>query len=68
VQLFSSELERVDDWIERQGNVTCLNVDYNAMVQDPSSQLATIMAFLDGGLNMEAMAAIVEPKLYRQRQ
>ncbi len=67
-QLFAQHLEQVYAWMNSQQNVVYLDVDYNAIVQSPQPQLAQIEAFLDFDLDVEAMAAVVDPELYRQRR
>jgi hypothetical protein len=45
-----------------------LDVDYNDMVNDPLPQIEAIDRLLGGGLDKEAMAAVVQPELYRNRK
>ena len=67
VALFSGELRRIDRWLTAQPHFTVLNVDYNAMIDNPLVQVTAINQFLDGGLDTRRMARVVEPTLYRQR-
>ncbi len=66
-ELFEKHLEKVYTWMNQQSNVTYLNVSYNAMLQDPRPFLRDIVAFLGRDLDVDAMAAVVDPSLYRQR-
>jgi hypothetical protein len=42
-------------------------VEHGEMIAGPLQQAARINQFLDHRLDMEAMAQIVDPSLYRQR-
>jgi hypothetical protein len=44
-----------------------LFVSYNRMIGDPAGQTSRVAGFLGGGLSAAAMAAAVDPSLYRQR-
>jgi len=54
-RLFTQHLGRVFAWMDEQPRLTYLEVDYNAMVAHPAPQVA-------------AIAAAVEPGLWRQRE
>ncbi|RME06234.1 MAG: sulfotransferase family protein [Anaerolineae bacterium] len=66
--LFQKHLKQVDAWMKDQPNVHYLNVDYNAMLRDPWPQIKSINRFLGGRLDEQAMAAVIDPQLYRQRR
>ncbi len=65
--LFQKHLQQVEAWMQAQSNLQYLDVDYNAMIRDPWPQIKVINRFLGGELDEEAMAAVVDPQLYRQR-
>ena len=44
-----------------------LDVDYNRLLADPCPQVRAVSQFLGGGLDEDAMAAAVDPALYRNR-
>ena len=67
-ELFSQELAKIDRWLDEQPNMTKLDIDYNAMIQNPTPQVEAINHFLDGGLDTAAMNQVVEPALHRQRR
>lgn len=67
-RLFEKHLAQVYDWMRRQDNVRFLDVDYNVMLSGPEAQLAEIRAFLGRPLDLQAMAGVVDPSLYRQRR
>jgi len=65
--LFEAELSRCRQWLARQPHFSVLYVDYRAMIQNPAEQVQRINEFLGGGLDIQAMAASVDPTLYRNR-
>ena len=65
--LFSAELTRCKKWMAEQPNVKVLHVDHRDMITDSLEQARKISEFLDGGLDVNAMAAVVDPDLYRNR-
>ncbi|RUL86201.1 sulfotransferase family protein [Tautonia sociabilis] len=65
--LFRSQLSKFEAWAANQPHLSLLDVDYNRMVSDPIPLLASINDFLGGILDTTAMAAVVEPDLYRNR-
>ena len=44
-----------------------LEVSYNELFSDPSEHIRKIDELLDGTLDTEAMAATIDPALYRNR-
>ena len=66
-ELFLSQLAKVEKWLAGQPNFAVLDVDYNQMHADPESQIAALDQFLGGGLNRDAMRAVLNPALYRNR-
>jgi len=66
--LFQKHVKQVEDWMEKQSNLRHIYVDYNAMLEDPVPQINQINRFLGGELDKTAMAAVVDPELYRQRK
>ena len=66
--LFRSQLSKFDAWALGQSHLTRLDVDYNRMVADPRPSAESVVEFLGGGLDVEAMVAVVEPGLYRNRR
>jgi hypothetical protein len=65
--LFDKHLEKVYAWMDARPNVAYLDVDYNQMLADPRPTLERVNAFLGGRLDVAAMAAVVDPALYRNR-
>lgn len=66
-RLFEKELARANAWIESASNVSCLRVSYRAVVEHPREHAKRIDAFLGGDLDVEAMMAVADRNLYRQK-
>jgi hypothetical protein len=64
---FENQIARFDEWIGRQPNMAVLRVGYSALVADPAGEAAKVNEFLGKMLDMHAMAAAVDPALYRNR-
>jgi hypothetical protein len=65
--LFTTELEKCEKWLAGQDNFKVLYINYRDMIDHPQPQCEKVNGFLDGGLNIEAMAETVDPALYRNR-
>jgi hypothetical protein len=66
-RIFSNQLEKVHEWLDKQPNFTVLSIDYHDIVRNPEDQSRRINEFLDGRLNVAKMAEVVCPSLYRQQ-
>ena len=66
--LFSKHLDHITAWITEQPQFEVIFVSYNEVMRSPIEQLQRINQFLGEGLNVDTMAAVVDPDLYRQRQ
>ncbi len=66
--LFEKHLRDVYRWMENQPDLTYIDVDYNAALQDPEAIAVRVNQFLGGGLDVKAMVDAVDAKLYRQRK
>ena len=60
-------LQKVGTWAETQPNVDVLYVSYNDVLTKPLEHAERVNQFLGGSLDVEAMAAVVDPDLYRNR-
>lgn len=67
IGLFEQQLREFDEWVRKQPNFKILYVSYNEALRDPRPAVTAVNKFLGGDLDVEAMAAVVEPALYRQR-
>ncbi len=65
--LFRSQLADFENWVAEQSNIEMIEVSYNRMLSEPEAEISNVNAFLDGDLDTEAMRAVVEPQLYRNR-
>jgi len=66
-RLFEAHVAQVHGWMDQQPHVTYLDVDYNGVLADPVGCLAQVNDFLELSLDLEAMTAVVDLTLYRQR-
>jgi hypothetical protein len=66
-EIFDAQLAEVERWVALRPRTELLEIDYNALVRDPLPAARRIVAFLDGELDPDDMAAAVLPCLYRQR-
>lgn len=64
---FQLHLDQVADWLKGQQNFSVLYLDYNRILQEPGPEIQRIVQFLDRPLDVNKMAAIIDPGLYRQR-
>jgi hypothetical protein len=60
-------LERLHEWLARQGNMTVLRVSYNDFVERPREQAERVREFLGNSADLEGMVKTVDPSLYRNR-
>lgn len=67
-KIYREHLKQVTAWLSKQTDVEVLYVNYNAMIADPGESVIKVNAFLGGNMNPEAMAAVVEPQLYREKR
>lgn len=65
LEIFAQQLCELDAW-QRAGRVPVLQLDYAAVLKRPSKAAASLSEFLDGGLDVPAMAAAVDPALQHQ--
>jgi Sulfotransferase domain len=66
-QLLTTHIAHVKGWLARQPNFQLLAVDYNSMLGAPQKFVPQINQFLDDRLDPVAMAAVIDPALYRNR-
>ena len=67
VAMFRRQIEKTAQWLDRQANFQSLNVTYGNVIEDPHAEAQRVSDFLQIPLNTTAMAAVVDPSLYRQR-
>lgn len=66
-ELFQAELTRFRHWIRNQKCFSMLSIEYASMIGAPLKTAEEINQFLGGGLDIYAMAAVVDPTLYRNK-
>jgi hypothetical protein len=66
-ELFQDDLWRATYLLKRKPHFEVLELDYTAMVARPLEEVRRINEFLGGRLNVEAMAGVADPQLYRNR-
>ena len=64
---YREHLKAVKYWLPRQPNMRVTYVKYNEMVKSPETLAPAIVNFLELPLNAEAMKAVPNPSLYRNR-
>jgi hypothetical protein len=65
---FENHLVRVKSWLAGRNNMRTHFASYVAILADPHGEAATVNEFLGGELDVAAMAAAVDPALYRNRR
>lgn len=66
--MFEKHLVKIGEWIEAQPNIDVLYIKYNDILAEPGASVATLNAFFGGALEADAMQAVVDKQLYRQRK
>jgi hypothetical protein len=64
---FLEQLKKAVRWQERSSNVDLLRVPYSEALSEPRMQMERVSTFLGGSLDVDAMAAAVDPSLHRQK-
>ncbi len=67
IPAMAAELHVVRDWLARQPGMPVLAVPYAEVVRDPLTWAYEVARFLSAGMDEAAMAAAVDPSLYRHR-
>jgi len=67
-ELFKRHLTRVESWLADQPNMSVLFIDHGRVLADPKEQARRVSDFLTHPLDVQAMAAVVDRTLYRQRR
>jgi hypothetical protein len=57
----------LEEWLRASEQFSTLSIDHRDIIENPRAVAIAIDNFLDGGLDIEAMAHVVDPALYRQR-
>lgn len=65
---YRNHLLRVRAMLRARPNFEFIELDYRRALEDPRGFAEAVDRFLGGSLDVEAMASVVDPKLYRQRK
>jgi hypothetical protein len=68
VPALAEDVRRVKEWLAGRGNIKVLNVPYAEVIREPAKWCNEIAHFLGGELDEQAMASVVDPRLYRQQR
>lgn len=63
--VFERQLAEAKAWLNEHPRADVLYVPHRAVIEAPTAQAAAVNAFLGGGLDEAAMAAVVDPSLHR---
>jgi len=66
-QLYINHLARTRTLLAHRSHFEVHHVRYPEVIEDPRSNARDVSRFLGGGLDVDAMAAVVNPELYRNR-
>jgi len=66
-ELFAGHLAEVEQWLRTQLNFEVLEIRYQKALDEPLEVARAVEKFLDRELDIERMAQVVDPNLYRQR-
>lgn len=66
-KVYQQQLDKVLTWAGQQPNLRLQEVWYHDVVARPAEAAAEVDEFLGGGLDTNAMAAAVDPSLYRNK-
>lgn len=65
--VFEAEWRRAEAWLRSRPDAEFATLDYDRVVQNPQSAAVVVDDLLGGSLDVAAMAAAVDPDLYRCR-
>jgi hypothetical protein len=66
-RLFEKHLENVQAWLAKQKNMHVLYLPYADLIRQPEAQIKTLVTFLAVPLDIQAMLAVPDPALYRNK-
>ena len=66
-RVFQAQLAELERWLAAQSHFSWLPVEHQRVLKEPLAVAGEINGFLGGTLDTAAMAAAVDPLLYRQR-
>jgi hypothetical protein len=71
-EIFRIQLDETEAWLRATSGFSVCPADFNALVASPREHLRRVAEFLRGppgvpDLDVEAMSAVIDPELYRNR-
>ncbi|HGY54962.1 MAG TPA: sulfotransferase family protein [Caldithrix abyssi] len=66
-QDFIKHLHKIHIWMRQQDNVRFLYIDHRRILNQPHTEAARIVHFLQLDLDTQKMATVIDPSLYRSR-
>lgn len=66
-KIYLSQLAQVEEWLATQPTFRFLATEHGRVLREPLGAAKEINGFLEQDLDLEAMAAVIDPALYRQR-
>jgi hypothetical protein len=66
-EVFAAQLDDAERRLRSLSCFSCLALNYNDLVADPRPLVERLDEFLGGGLDRDAMCAVVDPSLWRNR-
>jgi hypothetical protein len=66
--IYGKHLAKIQSWMSAQPNFSVLYLDYNALLSEPGEHLPQIARFLADQVDVDKMAGVIDPQLYRQRK
>lgn len=67
-RIYQNHLGQVQGWMAEQPNFHFIEVNYNHLLAEPGAEIARLAAFIPRPLEQDAMQAVIDPDLYRQRR
>ena len=67
-EMFTKHQAKVNAWLANQPNFSVIYMDYNQMLAEPAKYANQANELLGGIMEPQAMAAVVDANLYRQRK
>ncbi len=67
IEILAVQLDEAERWARAQPRFDVLCVEHAALLTDPKAGAARVERFLGGGLDVDAMAQVVDPALHRVR-
>ena len=67
-QIFEKHLAETRSWLEKQPSMETLYINHSDVLASPLEQAERINSFLRNALDVNHMASVIDPGLYRQRR